>query len=315
MSYWGGWRRQHQEFRRRVDQHRNQLRRDTEFFDGNPLYVTELRWTDPFDAEPPVAFVALSIGLAHSRAAVRCTPDAHAEWLAVGLDYLDAVSAATDRTAIARERYEVESEKLGNRLLWWRMRDVERDWVRAIEAYRAEVAAADAAYHPTRETVARHVAAEREVSERRLAEERARTEERRAKARELAALPLWGILVTGRGRDAEVTVHRHDLAPESPLPTDTQPHRWEEAEPLTGFALEPAVRALRETGASVRWEAAAVSAVEEEFGYTLRTWWEDLFPQSDLFRPPRPRGTSSTYTGTGHHSSYGTGGFSCASVH
>lgn len=315
MSYWGGWRRQHQEFRRRIERHRNQLRRDTEFFDGHLLYVTELHWTDPFDAEPPVDFVVLSIGLAHSGAAVRCTPDAHAEWLAVGLDHLDAVAAATDRAAVARERHEVETEKLGNRLLWWRMRDVERDWRRALEAYRAEVAAADEAYRPTRAAVGRRIAAEREESERRLAQERARTDERRGRARELAALPLWGVLVTGRGPGAEVTVHRHDVAPLSPLPTDTQPHRWEEAEPLTGFALEPAVRALRETGASVRWEGAATAAVEEEFGHTLQTWWEDLFPQSDLFRPPRPRGTSSTYTGTGHHSSHGAGGFSCASVH
>lgn len=315
MSYWGGWRRQHQEFQRRVKQYRSQLRRDAEFFDGHVLYITELRWSDPFDAEPPVEFLVLSIGLAHSPAAVRCSPESHAEWLAAGAAYLDAVAAATDRAAAARERHEAECEKLGNRMMWWRMRDVEREWARAVAGYRAEVAAAGEAYLPARAALAQRVAAERREAERRLALDRARTEERRGKARELAVLPLWGILVTGRGEGTEVTLRRYDVAPTVPLPTDTRPHRWEDAEPLTGLALEPAVRALRDTGASVRWEAAATAAVEEEFGHPLRTWWEDLFPQSDLFRPPRPSGGPSTYTGTGHHSTHGAGGFSCASVH
>lgn len=315
MGYWTSWHRQHEEFRRQVRGFRTQLQRDAEFFDGHVLYVSEMRFAHPFGDEPPPGFLVLGIGLGGRSGSLKCTSEAHVAWLAAGVEYLDTIEAATDRAAAARNRHDEECELLGNRILRWRLRVVEQALAQAMDAYRAEVAAAEEAYRPTREAIAASVAQLTEERALADAEERARTEERRGKARELAALPLWGLLVTGKGRAAEVIIHRHDIAPLSSLPTDTEPHPWEEAEPLTGLSLEPAVRQLRENGATVRWEGAATAAVEEEFGFPLATWWEDLFPRSDLFRPPKPRTSPTTYTGIGHHSSYGGGHFSCASSH
>lgn len=310
MSYTPGggtWGVRYEDFLRTVEHHRARLRRDIGFFDGHVLSVRTWQWRDPFG--DGVRFEVSSIGLGGDDGSVDCSAATHGRWLAGALTYLDAVESATKRAAEARRRFDQDRDHAANRVLRWRLKGVDADWGSAVAAYRAQVAAAEAAYRPIREAIATCSAALREQWAREATADGPAAAERHRKGAELAAIPLWGLLVTGQGKRTRIIVRRYDVAPAEHLPTDTEPHPWEEREPLTAFTLESALRELHGRQVTVEWEPAARKAVEEECGVSLSAWWRQLFPQSELLRPPAaPRGTA--YTGTTRRR--GAGGFSSA---
>ncbi|MFI6583023.1 hypothetical protein [Embleya sp. NPDC050493] len=323
-------------YRRRVEGLHAQLDRDAGFFDGMPLRVSAHEWRAPSAWKESEVFSVIGIGLSGNLDRVRTSAETHAEWLAAGHAYVEAIDAAIVAAIPVRAQVLADLDKPTTRVLRRRRRAALRTWEQALETYRTAVAAAEAAYRPTREAVAEAVGATRANDERTEAARRAADEERRHRARASAERPMWGLVLVGEQADPPVTaddpaaagadsgsgadsgpaagdvlVYRYDVAPDHPLPAAARPHARTADEPLTAHALEAALRELRDEGVSVTWESAARAALEQECDLVLSSWWDCLFPRSDLFRPPPTRPDATRHTGTSHHSSYGAGGHGC----